>query len=122
MWETDGLKQILVVKTVSSVLWNAIAKGNLNKISQWQDVDTRALKAEIIKVIENKEAEDEEEATVQVLEEQYPSLYLFICWRFGEKKKFAKYMQACDILGYGLEKTFSKYIQGYWMPWLNMQR
>ena len=31
-------------------------------------------------------------------------------------------MQACDILGYGLEKTFSKYIQGYWMPWLNMQR
>ena len=53
MWETDGLKQILVVKTVSSVLWNAIAKGNLNKISQWQDVDTRALKEEISKAIEN---------------------------------------------------------------------
>ena len=73
-------------------------------------------------LIKNKEADNENDAAIKVIEDKYPSLYLYICWSFGEKKKMSEYMKSCEILCFGGEQTYSKYVHGYFMPWLDMQK
>ena len=120
MINTDGLKDAVVVKSVTSVLNNLVSKDRLNKISKYQEIDVDALKFEIKQLLENGEADNENDAAVTIIEEKYPCLYLYVCWSLGEKKRMSEYMQNCEVLGFGVKETFSKYVHGFFLPWLDI--
>ena len=52
---------------------------------------------------------------------EYPCLYIFILEILDKTTEKKKYMKECEQYEYGLSEDYSKFVHGFWIPWIEDQ-
>ena len=52
---------------------------------------------------------------------EYPCLYIFILEILDKLAEKKKYMKECEQYEYGLSEDYSKFVHGFWIPWIEDQ-
>ena len=86
-----------------------------SSVVTWQTINCQVLTDELSRLQTFKEK-------MAFISDNHPSLYLHILKQLGLRTLAQKYRRECKALERKEPLQYSKYILGYWIPWLEKQR
>ena len=109
-----GLKGFLVPYSIVKDLREAMANGQLRKVTDGFKVNLKYLIEFISKMKTNKHR-------LNFLGERYPDLCIFVMKKRGMQDELQEYMDRCRSYENDPER-YTLYIRGYWLPYLQQQK